>query len=72
MSEMEKQVNETSPNNLPTAKQASIDQTESAINILESQKQILAILYNGRQYQKAHHRKVLTWIQTCKMINYKR
>ena len=38
MSEMEEQVNETSPNNLPTAKQASIDKTESAINIPESQK----------------------------------
>ena len=36
MSEMEEQVNKTSPNNLPTAKQAFIDKIELAINILES------------------------------------
>ena len=36
MSETEEQVNQTSQNNLPTAKQESIDKTESAINILES------------------------------------
>ena len=38
MSEMEKQVNQTSQNNLLTTKQESIDETESAINILESSK----------------------------------
>ena len=38
MSEMEKQVNETSQNNLLTAKQEFINETESAINILESPK----------------------------------
>ena len=38
MSEMEEQVNQTQQNNLPTAKQVSIDKTESAINIPESQK----------------------------------
>ena len=38
LSEMEEQVNKTSPNNLPTAKQASIDKIELAINIPESQK----------------------------------
>ena len=38
MSEMEKQVNQTSQNNLLTAKQETIDETESAINILESSK----------------------------------
>ena len=37
-SEMEEQVNQTSPNNLPTAKQVFIDKTELAINILESLK----------------------------------
>ena len=37
-SEMEEQVNETSPVNLPTAKQGSINKTESAINMPESQK----------------------------------
>ena len=35
---MEEQVNETSQNNLPTAKQESIDEIELAINILESLK----------------------------------
>ena len=35
---MEEQVNKTFLNNLPTAKQASIDKTELAINIPESQK----------------------------------
>ena len=38
MSETEEQVNQTSQNNLPTAKQESIDETESDINILESLK----------------------------------
>ena len=38
MSKMEKQVNETSQNNLHTAKQEFIDETESAINIPESLK----------------------------------
>ena len=38
MSEMEEQVNQTSQNNLLTAKQEFIDETESAINILESLK----------------------------------
>ena len=38
MSETEEQVNQTSQNNLPTAKQESIDETELAINILESLK----------------------------------
>ena len=38
MSEMEEQVNQTSQNNLRTAKQEFIDKTESAINILESLK----------------------------------
>ena len=38
MSEMEKQVNQTSQNNLLTAKQEFIDQTESAINIPEFSK----------------------------------
>ena len=35
--QLQEQINKTFPNNLPTAKQASIDKTESAINILESQ-----------------------------------
>ena len=34
-SEMEEQVNKTSQNNLPAAKQESIDKIESAINIPE-------------------------------------
>ena len=38
MSEMAEQVNETSQNNLPTAKQESIEDVESAINIPESLK----------------------------------
>ena len=38
MSEMEEQANQTSQNNLLTAKQKFIDETESAINILESLK----------------------------------
>ena len=38
MSEMEEQVKQTSQNNLLTAKQEFIDETESAINILESLK----------------------------------
>ena len=38
MSETEEQVNQTSPNNLPTAKQEFIDKTELAINIPESLK----------------------------------
>ena len=38
MSEMEKQVNETSQNNLLTAKQEFINETEPAINIPESSK----------------------------------
>ena len=38
MSETEEQVNQTSQNNLPTAKQVSIDETELAINIPESLK----------------------------------
>ena len=38
MSEMEEQVKQTSQNNLLTAKQEFIDETESAINILESPK----------------------------------
>ena len=38
MSEIEEQVNQTSQNNLLTAKQEFIDKTESAINILESLK----------------------------------
>ena len=38
MSEMEEQVNMTSQNNLPTAKQESINEIELAINIPESQK----------------------------------
>ena len=37
-SETEEQVNQTSQNNLPTAKQESIGEIELAINILESQK----------------------------------
>ena len=36
MSETTEQVNETSQNNLPTAKQESIEEVESAINIPES------------------------------------
>ena len=36
MSESTEQVNESSQNNLPTAKQESIEVVESAINILES------------------------------------
>ena len=70
MSEMEEQVNQTSQNNLPTAKQGSIDEIELAINILESLK-TLATLYDSRQYQKAHHSKVCTEMQTVNMINYK-
>ena len=38
MSETTEQVNESSQNNLPTAKQESIEEVESAINILESLK----------------------------------
>ena len=38
MSEIVEQVNETSQNNLPTAKQDSIEEVESAINIPESLK----------------------------------
>ena len=38
MSEMEEQVNQTPQNNLLTVKQEFIDETGSAINILESQK----------------------------------
>ena len=38
MSEIEEQVNKTSQNNLLTAKQEFIDETESAINIPESSK----------------------------------
>ena len=38
MSEMEEQVNQTSQNNLLTAKQEFIDETKSAINLLESPK----------------------------------
>ena len=38
MSETTEQVNESSENNLPTAKQESIEEVESAINILESLK----------------------------------
>ena len=38
LSEMEEQVNQTSQNNLPTAKQESIDEMESAINQPESLK----------------------------------
>ena len=38
MSEITEQVNESSHNNLPTAKQESIEEVESAINILESLK----------------------------------
>ena len=38
MSEMEEQVNEISQNNLPTAKQESIEEVKFAINIPESLK----------------------------------
>ena len=38
MSETTELVNESSENNLPTAKQKSIEEVESAINILESLK----------------------------------
>ena len=38
MSETTEQVNESCENNLPTAKQESIEEVESAINILESLK----------------------------------
>ena len=38
MPETEEQVNQTSQNNLPTAKQESIDETELAINIPQSLK----------------------------------
>ena len=38
MSETTEQVNESSQNNLPTAKQESIEEVDSAINILESLK----------------------------------
>ena len=38
MSESTEQVNESSENNLPTAKQESIEEVETAINILESLK----------------------------------
>ena len=38
MSETSEQVNESSQNNLPTAKQESIEEVESAINISESLK----------------------------------
>ena len=38
MSEMEEQVNEISQNNLPTAKQESIEEVELAINVPESLK----------------------------------
>ena len=71
MSEMEEQVNQTSQNNLPTAKQEFIDETESAINIPESLKTDTGHPLQYRQYQTAHHIKALTWMQTCNMINYK-
>ena len=38
MSEAMEQVKESSENNLPPAKQESIEEVEAAINILESQK----------------------------------
>ena len=38
LSAMEEQVKQTSQNNLPTAKQESIDEIELAINIMESLK----------------------------------
>ena len=66
---MEEQVNQTSQNNLHTAKQEFIDETESATNILELYRQTLAIIYNGRQYQTAHHIQASTKMQTCKRIN---
>ena len=50
MSETTEQVNESSQNNLPTAKQESIEEVESAINILESLKIEPAILYDVNQY----------------------
>ena len=38
MSETTEQINDSSQNDLPTAKQESIEEVESAINILESLK----------------------------------
>ena len=70
MSEMEEQVNQTSQNNLPTAKQESIHEIESAINIPESLKTDTGHPLQG-QYQKAHHSKVSTGMQTINKINYK-
>ena len=55
MSEMEKDVNQTSQNNLLTAKQEFIDETESAINIPKSSKTDTGYPLHGRQYQTAHH-----------------
>ena len=55
MSEMEEQVNQTSQNNLLTAKQEFINETESAINIPEFLKTDTGYPFHGRQYQTAHH-----------------
>ena len=60
MSEKEEQVNQTSQNNLPTAKQESIDETELAINILQSLKTDTSHNLQWQTVQKAHHSKVPT------------
>ena len=59
MSEMAEWVNESSQNNLPTAKQESTEEVELAINIPESLK------------TDTSHSKVLTKMQTINSINYK-
>ena len=64
MSEMVEQVNKSSQNNQPTAKQESTEEVELAMNIPESLKTNTGLLCNDRQYQKAHHSKVLTQMKT--------
>ena len=68
---MREQVNETSQNNLPTAKQESIEEVELAMNILESLKTDTGHTLQWQTVQKAHHSKVLTEMQTINNINYK-
>ena len=67
MPETEEQVNHTSQNNLTTAKQESIDETELAINILVSLKTDTG---HPLQWQTVHHSKASTEMQTINMINY--
>ena len=56
MSKTEEQVNQTSQNNLPTAKQESIDETESAINIPESLKTDFTMADSTKKHITARYR----------------